>query len=814
MRWVNPFKRSVRTQLIVGVALVHAVLMTFFVGDMIHKQAHILYQEVQEGTKNVVQSFAQGISMWLATGDYQAVQDALDSMTEQFSNFQTVLVMDREGRILAHNIPKYVGQFVSDSISLSVLRQDRSQARYQVLKMNDRGLDVVAPVKLNNQLVGWVRVQRKLDTLSEQQNKIIWEGVFYTLFAIVVGSLLAWWLARRLTYRLERLRQATEQVASGQWNVIVPDESDYQDELAQLSRHFAMMLKQLQAHRQQYVQERDRLVSIMTVLPEAVVEVDEQGRIIYANPMFEHLVGRSVSQLKWQPLLSLFEILDEHEEPVWLSEEDLLRENQPRKAKVVLRCKQQQQKTDMLLLQVLPLRKYGMQHLVLLFENLSASQHLLDELAWQRDHDSLTRLYNRHALERYLIDLEEKMLVDQQPRFLMQFNLDHFKQVNDISGFSVGDQVLQEVAQLLYERLGPEVFLARLGGDDFVAVIEHLDDAEAVCEQGRALIKAVEQYPFKGMGQRFVLSMTVGIVPMTADIKAEEALLKLDYTVYRAKESGEGHCRIYRETDEELLDRFEQIGWLSELKSALLHDRVELFAQPIVVLNGSKHRVAEVLVRLRTEGGDLAAPYHFLPVAERFGLMATLDLHIVKKAIAWLSAHLQVVDQLNINLSGVVLRQIETRDILLRQVSSQSEAVRQRLCFEVTETAAIHDLEGTARILERLRQLGCKVAIDDFGSGYASFNYLKNLPADSVKIDGVFVRDMHEDRVNRAMVQAITTVAHEMNLQVVAEFVETVDIARTLQGMGVEYAQGYLFSAPVPIDELEDGLWQVDLRQH
>ncbi|HID01530.1 MAG TPA: HAMP domain-containing protein, partial [Piscirickettsiaceae bacterium] len=249
---MNPFKRSVRTQLIGGVALVHAVLMTFFVGDMIHKQAHILYQEVQEGTKNVVQSFAQGISMWLATGDYQAVQDALDSMTEQFSNFQTVLVMDREGRILAHNIPKYVGQFVSDSISLSVLRQDRSQARYQVLKMNDRGLDVVAPVKLNNQLVGWVRVQRKLDTLSEQQNKIIWEGVFYTLFAIVVGSLLAWWLARRLTYRLERLRQATEQVASGQWNVTVPDESDYQDELAQLSRHFAMMLKQLQVHRQQY----------------------------------------------------------------------------------------------------------------------------------------------------------------------------------------------------------------------------------------------------------------------------------------------------------------------------------------------------------------------------------------------------------------------------------------------------------------------------------------------------------------------------------------------------------------------------------
>ncbi len=806
---LNPFKRSIRAQLILGVALVHAVLMTFFVWDLVHKQEKVLYEQVADSTRDFARTFAHGISLWLAAHDLQAVQDMLDNSVEQLQDLSTVVVFDTHGQVVAHSDPAYVGRYVNDVLSQRLLKGESDN--YQVLYRSDRWLDVAMPVRLRGELLGWVRIQRDLSGLAAQQRHIIWEGVLYTLFAIVVGSLLAWWLGQRLTYRLNRLTAVTRRIARGEHDVEVPAETDHADELTALSRNFAVMLEELRRHERQYVAERDRLTAILAALPEAVVEVDGQGRIVYANPMFEQLAHTPTVRLKNTRLTDVIDVRDMEGGAVWPDEQAISKERDARKLQVRVRHAETGKESRMVL-RIMPRADNGHdRHVVLLFEYISESQHLLEELAWQRDHDLLTKLHNRHALERHLQDQQLAARADGRPRYLVQFNLDHFRHVNDTAGYSVGDQILQEVAQVLYRALKDKAFLARLGGDDFVAVLKEVDSIETACALAGELIRSVEKYPFSWSGRQFVLSMSAGVAVMMPEHSPEEALLKLDYAVHQAKEAGDGECRVYREGQLDTASRFEQIGWLTELKRALKSDRFELFLQPVVPLSGSDRRVGEVLVRLRTEKGDLATPYHFLPVAERFGLMSALDLHIVGKALDWLRRHPDRLDQMNINLSGVLLQQAESRNALMRLVLAQPENVRRKLCFEVTETAAIYDISETADVLSQLRANGCRIAVDDFGSGYASFNYLKNLPVDCVKIDGAFVRDMNEDRVNFAMVKAITTVAHEMGIEVVAEFVESLDVARMLQGLGVEYAQGYYFSAPVSVNEVDDRLWDVKL---
>ena len=755
----------------------------FFVWDLVDKQARFLAEEVEQSTRHYTETLAQSMALWAASGDYQAVQDVVNTALVRQPHIKAMVVIDSDGRVIAHSDPEKLGLYVQDDLSLKLLKMKSPET--VVLKQTQAWIDVASPVLIGSRLIGWVRLQKDISYLARQSEAVWWEGGMYTLFAIIVGALFAWYLGTGLTRRLTALMRFTERVAKGDRTGQVPINPSFRDEVTELGEHFQKMLDQLIEQECYTLRERDRLNSILGVLPESVVELDAQGRIVYVNSMFEQMVHHTAAQLYGKPIEEVIEVLTEKGYPLWPDKHPT--ERDARRLVVRVKPKKAPIEEENMFLRVVPREAQdGALYYVLLFEYYADSQHLIEELRWQRDHDVLTRVYNRQALERHLLDLFEL----KQPMILAQF---------------------------LMQRVGQQAFVARLGGDDFVIVWKaaQAEDVYKKCNQIKSLLSEVEHYPFRYGERIFTLSMHAGVLDVSAERvgSAEEALLKLDYALRQAKRQGDGQCVIYDDRLMDTQEKFAEIGWLTEIKQGLQEDRFVLYAQPVVALQHSNKRTIEVLVRLVDRQGEHVAPYHFLPVAERFGLMGVLDLHIVRKTLTWLTSHHAAYDQVNINLSGIMLQQANSRHELLHLVQQQSEAVREKICFEVTETAAVYDLEETAQFLNDLRALKCKIAVDDFGSGYASFNYLKHLPVDFVKIDGAFVRDLLSDRVSYAMVKAITHVAHEMGLQVVAEFVETAEIARILAQLDIEFAQGYLFSPPCPIEKIPASVWEITLTE-
>lgn len=318
----------------------------------------------------------------------------------------------------------------------------------------------------------------------------------------------------------------------------------------------------------------------------------------------------------------------------------------------------------------------------------------------------------------------------------------------------------------------------------------------------------MEKHPFVWGEKTFKLGVSVGVVPLAGDVfpSATEVLQAADTACYMAKDSGRNRAVVWREDDVSLYRRQGEMQWVPRLNKALDEDLFTLVAQPIVPLS-SNARYAdwyEILVRLNDDG-KVVSPGAFLPAAERYGLAPRLDQLIVRKTLDWLRARDKDTKSLSvsINLSGLSFGDEEFRRFL-KQTLGESLDLATHVCFEITETAAISNLTEAASLMEAIRGLGSRIALDDFGSGLSSFAYLKALPVDYLKIDGTFVRDIARDPVDRAIVQSICEVGQVMGKETIAEFVESEAIVELLRELGVDYAQGYWIGHPIPLSDIED----------
>ena len=407
-------------------------------------------------------------------------------------------------------------------------------------------------------------------------------------------------------------------------------------------------------------------------------------------------------------------------------------------------------------------------------------------------HDPLTDLGNRRSVEESL----ERVVARARrgtPGSLVLLDLDHFKVVNDTLGHAAGDTVLVELAHLLGTLRRPGDEIARLGGDEFVLVLEGIP-GEAGRMVAERLRQAIHEHRFEVGGRRFDLGASVGVVPIDGRLTAAALLALADSALYSAKERGRNRV-VLVDASTSPTPLSEASVWASRVKDALRDKRFVLAFQPIFRLTTGRAAHFEALLRLRDDTGALVAPGVFLPAAEQFGLLPQVDTWVVDQVLELLKARENV--EIFVNLSGASLGE-EGHLLSIEEQIRESGIGPGRLAFEVTETTAVRDMVAAREWMRRLRDLGCRFALDDFGIGFSSFSYLQSLPADYVKIDGSFIRDLDTNLANQALVKAIDTVAHTLGKETIAEQVENVGSVAILRGLGVEYAQGFSLGEPKP----------------
>ncbi len=446
----------------------------------------------------------------------------------------------------------------------------------------------------------------------------------------------------------------------------------------------------------------------------------------------------------------------------------------------------------------------GNASILIVCEDITESYELAEKLSHQASHDALTGLVNRREFERRAELLLSTIRMGKDEHALCFMDLDQFKVVNDTCGHVAGDEMLRQLTSVLQSTVRQRDTLARLGGDEFGILMEHCSLAHAQ-RVAASIQKAIQDYQFLWDGHGFKVGVSMGLVAMTkATSNLTELMMDADAACYIAKEMGRNRIHVYHAKDSEVARRHGEMQWVARIHHALDSDRLALHAQVIVALDGGTDRHYELLLRMVEEDGGLVPPGSFLAAAERYNLVSKLDRWVIGRAFQLLVGHPEFLSQVNfcsINLSGQSLAEIGFLDFVVAKLA-ESGLDGKKICFEITETAAISNLNAATAFISTLKALGCRFALDDFGSGLSSFGYLKNLPVDYLKIDGMFVRDMIEDPIDHAMVKSINDIGHVMGMKTIAEFVENDVIVGMLTEIGVNYAQGYGVGEPRPFEEL------------
>jgi diguanylate cyclase (GGDEF)-like protein/PAS domain S-box-containing protein len=438
-----------------------------------------------------------------------------------------------------------------------------------------------------------------------------------------------------------------------------------------------------------------------------------------------------------------------------------------------------------------------------MLHDVSELRGLTQQMSYQASHDALTGLVNRREFERRLGEALEIARAGRQGHVMCYLDLDRFKAVNDTSGHLAGDNMLREVAALIREAVRDSDTVARLGGDEFGVLLVGcpLDKARQIADD---VWRAIAEYRFVWKDRIFSVGVSIGLVEITGESNSlEEIMSAADSACYVAKKQGDGHIHVYSSHDEVIARSRGEIHWLQRLQAALRDGFFELYVQPIeparpgTVSNGP---AMEVFVRLHDEG-QAVSPADFFPAAERYRLMSMIDRWVLGSALAALTAgaiRLPPGRTLSINISAQTLADPAFLEYVVDELDRTGVAPSQ-ICFEVAETSVIGNLDQARRFVEVLHGMGCRFALDDFGTDLGGFANLKTLPLDYLKIDGSFMRDLGRDSVNQAMVSAVVNMARTLNFRLVAEQVEDVAALEAARAMGIDFVQGHVIGRPRPL---------------
>jgi len=548
----------------------------------------------------------------------------------------------------------------------------------------------------------------------------------------------------------------------------------------------------------------------LEAITEAVVTCDAAHNIVYLNPMASELLGQTSEQAFGQPIddIILIEDGDATQVNVTTLCLDYSNKSANTSQKRLFLLKNKQGDEFEVQLNCAPLLDTNRQSIgwVIALQDITQNSRLQKMLTFQAVHDTLTGLINRREFEKRLESLIYEAHQDKAEHLLCYLDLDQFKLVNDTCGHRAGDVLLKQLSNLLKPVLRQSDTLARLGGDEFGVLLSHCP-IEKGLDIAEELRKTVTAFRFSWEGQVFSVGVSIGLVCITeASGSLDEVLSHADAACYTAKDLGRNRVHLFQPDDLLAQERQGQIQWASRLQEALDKDLFRLYFQTIVPLENSDNSIPhyEILARMISPQGELIPPGAFIPAAERFGLMPKIDQWVIRNTLAWVGDQLRQNQQpvfCSINLSGASIGREDCLQ-LIREHLEKYQVPANNICFEITETAAIADPANAGRFITELKRLGCQFALDDFGSGLSSFGYLKQLPVDYLKIDGIFIKELANNRIDQAMVASINNIGHIMGLKTIAEFVEDAPTLNILRQIGVDYVQGFYLSRPEPLESL------------
>jgi diguanylate cyclase (GGDEF)-like protein/PAS domain S-box-containing protein len=698
----------------------------------------------------------------------------------------------------------HMQEILSTKISVDALRDEEIADLSPHLT---KGEKVVMPL-INNQVGGFALI----DAISGQYNKLvlstagdrkIFEQGQSSLKLLYWASLLAalllgafsWLFDKLVLTRLAHLNQNVKRIGdSASTSERVKDFSG-NDEMAGLAQGINGMLERLNETQYALQFEKERAQVTLSSIADAVITSNNKNCVVYMNTAAERLTGVNANYASGKPLHWLFNLMSEDKttpiDSTWLidstsKQDEVTLERADGQAFIISKSASPLYDASGL--------QFGT---VTVLHDVTMLRALSQQLSYQARYDALTGLINRYEFDCKAQAAIEDSYNDNRVHCLAYIDLDKFKIVNDTCGHAAGDLLLKQLADHLKSKVRSSDSLARLGGDEFALLLMgcSLDKAHEIV---KSLLQAVQDFHFSFEDKVFKVGASIGLIDIKPDQNHTlgDLLSKVDSACYAAKGDGGNRIHIYRADDRHIENRNSQMQWVSRINTALAHKNFVLYMQSLAGLNMNDEQHCELLIRMHGEDGKLYPPGSFLPIAERYHIMPQIDRWVISEALAIMARKgAQFKTVCAINLSGQSLSQEGFLDFVINQIKQHKVDAKQ-LCFEITETAVITNLNKARQFMHALRAIGCRFSLDDFGSGMSSFAYLKNLEVDFLKIDGMFVKTIVNNKIDRAMVESINKIGHVMGLKTIAEFAENQETIDMLQEIGVDYAQGYGVKMP------------------
>lgn len=667
----------------------------------------------------------------------------------------------------------------------------------------EKQLVVNKAILVNKVRIGTVYLRADLTRAYWRKTQFI-AYVFLTLAIVsILTFLISQPLLRLITVPITKLVGIVKKIRdTGDYSLRAEKLGD--DETGVLVDSFNSLIETVDNQSRALLQAKNRYLALYDDNPTMLFNISREGLIISANTTGAMQFGVTVEELQ---NCSIFDFIDSDDtvkmrnliencfaNPLKVYNEEL-RNNFPKDrvlwVKVTARLVENESHESSVLL---------------VYEDITETRFLNAQIVYQADHDALTGLANRNNFDKHLKQAISLAYTDNVEHALCYLDLDQFKIINDTCGHLAGDELLRQLGDLLRKNIRQHDFVARLGGDEFGVLMFDCAANQALraCEKLRDLVK---DFTFAWEGRSFTIGVSIGVAAINVTTSnAVELLKEADTACYVAKGKGRNRVHLFSPNDEELTIRQGEMQWVEKIRLGLEQQRFTLYGQPIVpLLEPSDKLHFEVLLRYLDDRGNIIPPGAFLPAAERYNVASELDRWMIAYLLQWLADHpgfLESMSLCSLNLSGLTL----SDESMLKFISEQFKRTgipAYKICFEITETAAITNLSQATHFIEQLKAQGCLFSLDDFGSGLSSFAYLKNLPVDYLKIDGLFVKDILDDEVDLAMVKSINEIGHVMAKKTIAEFVESERVFNLLKSLGVDYAQGYGIGKPVPLSELK-----------
>ncbi|MBF0264876.1 MAG: EAL domain-containing protein [Gammaproteobacteria bacterium] len=778
------FAGTLRRQLISGVAIVHAVLMALFVWDLTVRQKALLLERQIEHAQALSQSVATSSAGWVGAKDYYGLQEIITAQL-RYPELIFAMIIDNDGRILAHSETSRIGQYLSDL---------PEQYQERLLSVNASLVDAVNPIILSDNPIGWARIGLGQTKTAEKLNQVTIDGIIYTFFAIVIGSLLAFIMANRLTDKLRKIQFCADEITSGAHHVRAPLIGH--DEVSHVASAFNTMIDSM-------VDANQRVEIAKDAAQLGIFEYDLiKQRLLWDDWMLK------IYGFNEQTFSGKFEdwskvVHPEDLERVSLLIEEVVNGNKEFKCEFrIFKSKDQIRwiKADAVVIY----NEDGLSsHLIGVNQDITEKKEKEKLIEQQANYDALTLLPNRKLFQE-LLELEIQQAIRNDVQLWVFFvDLDGFKEVNDSFGHHLGDELLIQVSSRLQKTLRTSDVVARLGGDEFVIILSCENNPISVDTIASKIIKNIA-VPYKLNNQEIFISASIGIANYPNDAKTTEDLLKFaDQSMYEAKKDGKNRYNYFTPALQKASMVRMELSVL--LRQAISEDQFQLYYQPIVELQSLKVHKAEALIRWIHPEKGVISPASFIPLAEETGTICDIGNVVFDKAFLQLKQWIQKNNefQLSVNMSPYQLKVNDDKYHNWQTKLKSHQIPGEHVVIEITEGLLLKSNSIVNKRLLSYRDDGVQVAIDDFGTGYSSLSYLKEFDIDYLKIDQSFIRNLSTHSSEHSLTEAIIVMAHKLGLKVIAEGVETEQQLALLKEMDCDYAQGYYFSKPVPSKEFE-----------